>query len=69
MDVTFDHAVAPRQSQGGQNGILVSAEMPTESGKRRVLRTFAPTGPSLGVPRSQQVEERPRDSRDGRQLR
>jgi hypothetical protein len=41
MDLPFDHAVAPRQSQGGQNSIFVSTQMPSEGGKRRVLRTFA----------------------------
>lgn len=36
MDVTFDHDVAPRQLQGGQNGIFVTAEMLREGGKRRL---------------------------------
>lgn len=49
MDLPFDHAVAPRQLQGGQNCIFIAMEMPGEGSERRVLRTFDPLGQSLGI--------------------
>ena len=35
VDLTLDHAVAPPQSQGGQNCVFIETEMPDEGSERR----------------------------------
>ena len=57
VDLTFDHAVAPRQLQGGQNRIPVATKMPGEGGQRRMLCGFDPPFPCQGVSRADHIEE------------
>lgn len=57
VDLTFDHAVAPRQLQRGCHCILVSSKTSSEGCKWRLFGSLQPTWPRFRVSSSDHVEQ------------
>ena len=68
VDLTFHHSVAPRQPESRKQRIFVALQALGEGGQRRSAGSFDPLIPCICVAIPEQVEQRLRNLRDGRQL-